>query len=59
MLPVCLQLHEICSHLRLSLWVFTIIKSNFNYFGHFFNSDAIIQKLHPIDWMTFKFIFIH
>jgi hypothetical protein len=37
-----LQLHATCSRLQLSLGVFTIIKSNFNYFGHSYNYDATI-----------------
>jgi len=37
-----LQLYVTCSHLQLSLGIFTIIRSNFNYFGHFYNYDATI-----------------
>ncbi len=32
-----------CSHLQLDLRVFTIIKSNFNNFGHFYNYVSIIE----------------
>jgi hypothetical protein len=39
-----LQLHVICSHLWLSLGIFTIVKSNFNYFGHSYNYDATIKN---------------
>ncbi len=37
-----MQLHVICSRLRLSLGVCTTIRSNFNYFGHSYNYDATI-----------------
>jgi hypothetical protein len=39
-----LQLHATCSHLQLNLRVFTTIKSNFNYLGHFYNYDATIES---------------
>jgi len=37
-----LQLHAICNYLWLSLGVFTTIRSNFNYFGHFYKYETII-----------------
>jgi hypothetical protein len=37
-----LQLHATCSCLRLSLGVFTTLRSNFNYFGHSYDYDATI-----------------
>jgi len=39
-----LQLHAICSRLWLSLGVFSIIRSNFKYFGHFYNYNATIEN---------------
>ncbi len=39
-----MQLHATCSRFWLSLGVFTTIKSNFNYFGHFYNYDATIEN---------------
>ncbi len=46
------QLHATCSHLRLSLGVFTTIRSNFNYFGHSYNYDAtIVNFILPIWWL--------
>jgi len=37
-----MQLYATCSHLQLSLGAFITIRSNFNYFGHSYNYDAII-----------------
>jgi hypothetical protein len=41
--------HATCSHLWLSLGVFTTIKSNFNYFGHSYNYDAIVGNFIMLD----------
>ncbi len=38
-----MQLHAICSCLRLNLGVVITIRSNFNYFGHSSNYDATIE----------------
>jgi hypothetical protein len=38
-----LQLHVTCGRLWLSLRLFTSIRSNFNYFDHPYNYDAIIR----------------
>jgi len=39
-----LWLHATCSSLRLVLGVFTTIRSNFNYFDHFYNYVSIIEN---------------
>ncbi len=35
----------ICSRLQLNLTIFATTGLNFNYFGHFHNYDAIIEKI--------------
>jgi hypothetical protein len=50
--PLHLQLHAICSCLSLSLGIFTIIPSNFYYFGHSYNYDATIRNfILSIGWL--------
>jgi hypothetical protein len=44
MWPLHLWLHATCSSLRLGLGVFTTIRSNFNYFDHFYNYVSIIEN---------------
>ncbi len=49
-------LYATCSHLWLSLGVFTIVRSNFNYFGHSYNYDAIIGNfILSIGWLLSLF----
>jgi hypothetical protein len=44
MWPFHLWLHATCSCLQLSLGVFATIRSNFNYFDHFYNYVSIIEN---------------
>jgi hypothetical protein len=45
MKPFHLRLHSTCDHLWLTLGVFTTIRSNFNYFGHFYNYETTPKNL--------------
>ncbi len=52
----CLWLHATCSCLRLSLGVFATLRSNFNYFGHFYKYVTTIENfITMIEWFTSLF----
>jgi hypothetical protein len=52
-----LQLHATCSCLQLSLGIFTTIRSNFNYFGHSYNYDAITTNfILSVGWLLGLFL---
>jgi hypothetical protein len=60
MYPLYLQLHVTYSCLQLSLGIFTTIKSNFNYFGHFYDYDATIRNfILSVWWFLNLFSSIH
>ncbi len=55
-----MQLHATCNRLWLSLGVFTTIRSNFNYFDHSYNYDAIIGNfILLVGWFLSLFSFMN